>query len=106
MKAVEWRSLDLVEPGTILAEAVQDDSGRILVPAGAELSESLLAALARRDIGQIRIELEVEEDPAARAAREAQVAAQLDHLFRLAGEGEACRELYRAVRAFRMAHDA
>lgn len=101
MKVVESLPLEDVMPGVILAAPVLDAGGHVLVPAGAELTESLLASLARRDVATLTITRELQEDPAARAARIALVTASLDRLFRRAGDGEASRALYRAVLAFR-----
>lgn len=83
------RELPLAEvlPGMCLADNVCDGQGRVLVPVGAELSDSLLAALARRDVAVVVVECEVEEDPAVREARHARIAGELEQRFRLAGEG-------------------
>lgn len=83
------RELPLAEalPGLCLAENVSDGQGRLLVPAGAELNESLLAALARRSIESVIVECEVEEDPAEREARHARIVAEVDARFHLAGDG-------------------
>jgi hypothetical protein len=102
MRVTETLSLDHLAPGMQVAEAVLDDGGRVLVPAGAEISESLLHGLERREIGQVTVSHEVAEDPAEREARQARVSAQLEHLFRKAGEGDATRQLQQAVFAFRL----
>lgn len=83
------REIPLAEamPGMSLADNVSDAQGRVLVPAGAELNDGLLLALARREVETVVIECEVEEDPALREARHARIAAELDQRFRLAGEG-------------------
>ena len=102
MRVTETLSLDHLAPGMQVAEAVLDDGGRVLVPAGAEISESLLHGLERREIGQVTVSHEVAGDPAEREARQARVGAQLERLFRKAGEGDATRQLQQAVLAFRM----
>lgn len=102
MKQVETLPLEQVAVGMRLAEAVLDAAGQILVPAGAELSAGLLQGLQRREIGELCIEREIEEDPAAREARRLRVSAQLEQLFRHAGDGEATRQLQQAVLAFRL----
>ena len=98
----ETLPLNDVSPGMRLARPVVDASGRLLVPAGGELSESLLRSLAQREIGELTIEREVEEDPAVRAAKQAALIAQADQLFRKAGDGPETRQLYRAILDFRL----
>ncbi|UCV01814.1 hypothetical protein [Dechloromonas denitrificans] len=106
MKTVETVAIGDVRPGMRLAEALLDESGRVLVPGGCELTDSMVHGLMRRDIAELTIEREIEEDPATRAAREARVIAQLDRLFRKAGDGLETRQLYRAILDFRMADQA
>ena len=102
MKMAEVLTLETVQPGMKVAEAVLDDGGHLLVPAGAEVSESMLAGLARRAVSAIKVECEVEEDPVAREARRKAVSSHLDHLFRQAGEAAETRTLYEAVLAHRL----
>lgn len=106
MKRIEWLPLDRVAVGMRLAESVLDAGGQLLVPAGAEVAEGLLQGLRRREVRELRVEYEAAEDPAEREAYRAQLVAQLDRMFRLAGEGEETRLLYDAVLAFRMEHRA
>lgn len=104
MKIVETLPLSEAVVGLRLAAAVLDDGGNVLVPAGVELSESLLQGLQRREVAEVSVEREVEEDPAAQAAYRAKLTAQLDHVFRKAGDGEETRALYQAVLDYRMEH--
>ena len=104
MKVLEILALEAVKPGMKVAEAVVDEGGRVLVPVGAEVTESMLAGLARRDIASIKVEHQVEEDPAAREAHRAVISARLDRLFRQAGDAPETRTLYQAVLAHRMEH--
>lgn len=104
MNVVESRMLADIQPGMRLAEDVSDDAGRVLLPAGCELTESTLLGLARRGIESLRVVCEVEEDPAAREACRAQTCAELDQLFRKAGDGHETRLLYQAILDFRMEH--
>ncbi|MFZ2267054.1 MAG: hypothetical protein WAV95_05705 [Azonexus sp.] len=97
MKVQAWLPLGEVVVGMRLAEAVVDAAGQVLVPAGTEISESLLHGLQRREVAAIRVEREVTEDPAELELRRARLAAQLDLLFRQAGEGVGTRQLYQAV---------
>lgn len=106
MKTIKTLPLGAVSVGMRVAEAVLDTAGQVLVPAGAEINEGILQGLARREIAEIRIECEVEANPAAREAHLAHLASHLDRLFRKAGDGEETRLLYRAVLDYRMEHRA
>lgn len=106
MIAQETLAIGDVQPGWRLAVAVIDDTGRVLVPAGAELTESMLHGLKRREIAELLVEREVEEDPAAGQARRARMEEQLDQLFRKAGDGVETRVLYQTLLDFRLEHHA
>lgn len=106
MKRIESVPLAEVAVGMVVAEPVLDSAGRVLVPAGADVSESMLLGLRRRDVAEIRVEREVEEDPAVSEAYRLKLVARLDHLFRQAGEGAETRALQQAVLAYRMEHRA
>ena len=102
MKVLEVLALEAVQPGMKVADAVVDDSGRVLVPAGADVTEAMLASLLRREVVSIKVELEVEEDPAAREAHRAMIVSRLDRIFRKAGDAAETRTLYQAVLDHRM----
>lgn len=104
MKNLVTLAITEAQPGMRLAEDVLDGSGRVLVPGGSELTDSILSGLARRDIATLTVEREIEEEPAARVARQAKTVAHLDHLFRNAGHGPETRQLYDAILDFRMEH--
>lgn len=106
MKKLEVLAIGDLQPGMRVAVAVADEAGRILLPAGAEITEATIASLRRRGIEQVGVELEVADDPAALEARRQQAAAQLDRLFRQAGQGAETRSLYDAVFRYRMEHRA
>lgn len=88
-------------PGMRLGAPVTGRGGQILVPAGTELTESLLHSLEQRGIAAIFVERAADEDPTAREARLAGVKRAVDQLFRAAGEGIATRTLYRCIVNFR-----
>lgn len=90
------------QPGMEVAIAVVDAGERVLLPAGAVLSEAAIASLQRRDIATVTVLVEQAEDPEVAAAQRARIGERLDHLFRKAGEGEATRALYAAVLAYRL----
>lgn len=100
MRVIDTLEIDAVTPDMLIAEDVVDDSGRILVPAGATVTESMLHSLRRREIAQLRIIREIDEDAAAREARLAQIGEQVAHRFRNAGEGNEGQQLQRAILSF------
>ena len=106
MKRQESIAICEVTVGSVLAMAVHDEAGRLLVPAGVALSISLLQSLQRRQISRLIIEREVVDDPVAAAARLQQVEEQLDQLFRRAGDGLETAALRQAITAFRLERDA
>lgn len=106
MKINEKLPLDQVAPGTLLAEPVIDEMGRVLVPSGSELTESMLRSLARREIAELSVVREVEEDAAEREAYRLKRVAELDLVFRHAGEGVETRLLYQAILDYRMENRA
>ena len=90
------------QPGMRLAMAVMDDRGRVLLPAAALLTDSILQSLQRRNVLQLVIEREETLDPVVLAARQAEIEQQLARLFRKAGEGEATQELHKAILEFQL----
>ena len=100
-QAVELE-VSALQPGMEVAAAVADDSGRMLLPAGAILSESGIAGLLRRDIATVTVLVELPEDPEVVAANRARIVGHLDQVFRRAGDGRATRALYDAVLAYRL----
>jgi hypothetical protein len=106
MKIHEKLPLDQVAPGTLLAEPVIDEMGRVLVPSGGELTESMLRSLARREIAELTVVREVEEDAAERETYRLKQTAALDQIFRHAGEGVETRLLYQAILDYRMENRA
>ena len=102
----ETRRIDELQPGMRLAAAVTDAGGQVLLPAGAELTESMLQGLRRRDVAELLIETEINEDPAALEARCAVLKKQLEQLFRNAGGGVETTVLYQAILEFRLGRGA
>lgn len=102
MKKLETLPVEQLQPGMQIASPVADDSGRMLLPAGAELTEATIAGLQRRGIAQVSVELEVEDDPAELERHRQQVTARLERLFRRAGQGKETLALYQAITKFRM----
>lgn len=106
MKRIELIATEGLAPGMLVAESVVDDSGRVLIPAGAELSEGAISSLTRREIQAVMVELTVLEDPEAVEARRAKTKQHLDHLFRLAGNSAETKALYQAILDYRMEQGA
>lgn len=102
MKTVATLPLEQIEAGMIVSAAVLDAGGHVLVPAGTEISESLLAALQRREVQELVVEFDQAEDPAAREARRLKLQAELDRRFRLAGDTPEMRLIQQAVLEFRL----
>jgi hypothetical protein len=77
-------SLDAIEDAAVLAEPVCDDHGQLLLPAGTQLTDSLVASLRKRGVQTVVVAAapvppEPAMDPLARQAR---VDARMKHLFR------------------------
>jgi len=102
MKRVERLPLEALSVGMVLAEAVLDDAGRLLIPAGSALTENTIASLARREISTVAVELAIIEDEAEREAYRRHACKELDQLFRHAGDGEETRMLYQTILAYRL----
>jgi len=101
---VEDLATDQLLPGMVVAEAVVDEGGRVLIPAGVALSESTIASLVRREVPAVRIEQEVVEDPAQVEAYRQNLRERIDHLFRHAGQSETSRALYQTIFDYRLEH--
>jgi len=101
----EARDLALaeVEPGMVLAEAVVDGAGQVLLPAATALTDSHLTSLRRRGIATLRITPPA--DPLAEAAALAgerdRMRARVMYLFRNTADNPASQALLHAVLAFR-----
>lgn len=102
MKELKILAVGDLRPGMRVAAAVQDEAGRVLLPAGAEITESTIGSLRRREIDQVSVEMEVEDDPVSAEAYRRQVISELDRLFRRAGQEPETRSLYEVVARYRM----
>lgn len=89
-------------PGMLLAVALCDGAGTELLAAGTELTETLLASLARRGVTHLQVAGEEQPTPAELAARRTAVAARLDFLFRKAGGDPLMAALRDALLAYRL----
>lgn len=102
MKKLETLTLEQLRPGMRVASALVDEGGLVLLPAGVELSEGTIASLQRREVREVQVELEVDDDPEAVERHRHQVKEKLDRLFRNAGDSSETRGLYEAVAKYRL----
>lgn len=102
MKKSQEVELSSVHAGAVLAADVVDGDGRVLMSAGALLSEAALNSLRRREIATVTVEFVEVLDEAGREARRVRIENQLARLFRHAGEQSETRALQQAVLAYRL----
>ena len=74
--------LDEAEPGMELARDLVDRHGTVLLQRGIVLSASMLAALARRGVGRLRVLAEAQDEGVDSEAERTRLDARLAHLFR------------------------
>jgi len=95
-------SLEQVEPGMVLGDALLDGQGRALLPAGTVLTDAHLAALRRREVPTVSVLASGDApEPMDEATRQA-ILDRLDRLFSHAGREEADRLLREAVTRYRL----
>lgn len=100
MKSIQTVGLSESAPGDKTAEAIADNQGRVLVPAGTLLTDSLITSLARRGIEQVKIEREVEEAPEIVQARQKAKLHLLEQRFSAAGNNVATLMMFQAIKQF------
>jgi hypothetical protein len=93
--------VDDASPGMVLARAVLDPRGAVLLPQGATLTEQALTSLRRRGVDAVRVE-DAEVDPAQLAAERARIEQRLAHLYRRGAAGRADAELRELLRGYRL----
>ena len=93
--------------GMVLADALQDASGAVLLPAGCVLTAAMMHALERRGVASITIGTspdvdDVDDaDDASDLASTEQITARIEHVFRR-GSGTAHDALQAAITAFKL----
>ncbi len=94
-------TLDEATPGMVLSDDMLDSHGKVLLPAGATLTETTLASLRRHDIEMLPILCEAlsAADEAAELARHQQ---RLAVLFRKHVDDEATALLLQYVTRYRL----
>lgn len=93
--------LDQACAGMVLAEALCDAHGGVLLAQGASLTDATLAALRRRGVEHCSIVCAPQVDPAARARERERQLARLQRLFRHSGSGEAGATLLKLLTDYR-----
>lgn len=91
--------LDAIQPGAVLAEAVADARGTVLLPAGLTLTDAHLSSLRRRDIATLSVSHP--PDPAELTRRREKIRERVLYLFRHRADDPAAQALLQAVLAFR-----
>ena len=94
--------LDQVLPGSVLGDNVQDEAGRVLLRAGAVISESALEALRRRAVEQVVLDVVEKPSPEQFALEKVRLETRLESAFRRAGQSEANRQLWQAILEFKL----
>jgi hypothetical protein len=104
MNVTTERELDLDQalPGMVLAAALLDAHGGMLLPPGSALTSATLAALRRRGVERCVVQVEADAvDPAVRAREREQQVARLQQLFRHQAETEGGAALLQLLTDFR-----
>lgn len=101
--------LEQAGEGAVLARALVDEHGAVLLAQGAVLSSASLAALRRRQVGYCWIVADVPDDAMARAQADAarqQQLVRLPILFRGTPPGAAGAGLLALLQRYRQGEDA
>lgn len=95
--------LDHARAGMVLAQDVRDAGGGCLLAQGAELTDATLASLRRRGLDHVMVaEAEQALSPEQRAAREADIRARIDRLFRKAASDPMLLKLHATILQYRL----
>lgn len=100
--SVKLVPLDLVLPGSVLGDNVQDEAGRVLLRVGTILTETSIEALRRRGVETLTVEVGASHSAEHRAIERLHLESRLQGAFRHAGEGEASRQLWQALIEYRL----
>ena len=107
-----YRHLPLadVQPGMVLSDELLDKQGQVLLPAGAVLTEGMLARMPGHGIESLAVVDDSPPDPAQAAAQRAAQLARIAVLFRRHDpadvEDAAANTLRTLVTAFRVGKEA
>ena len=95
--------LESLQPGMLLAEAVHDRHGNVMLTAGTALTEAHLAALYQRGIASVLVVPErVPPSDEEIAAMRQSIEERLRHIFRKTLDCPGNRTLFEVLLAYRM----
>lgn len=94
--------LSQTAPGMILAADVCDAGGAGLLATETELSQDMIASLQHRSVAHIQITEKEILPPEPLAARQAEIMARVDTIFRQSGDAPLMVKLREALRAYRL----
>ena len=95
-------ALEEVKAGMRLAASVYDPAGKILLAKNAELSASMIASLARREIAHVQVEAETYLSGNDIALQKEQITGRIDHLFHKSGDTPLMDKLREKVLEYRL----
>lgn len=93
--------IDDVETGMVLSSTLSDAHGGVLLPAGVELTDSMLTSLRRRGVDQVSVVNNKISD-ADLAAERQRLQERLTRLFRHSGNAGANAQLNDSILRYRM----
>ena len=93
--------IDDVEPGMVLSATLSDAHGGVLLPAGVELTESMLTSLRRRGVEAVTVINDKVSDEELAAERQ-RLQERLDRLFRKNGAVGANGVLRESIMKYRL----
>lgn len=99
-EGIERIRLDQACAGMVIASAVADAQGKVLLPRGTVLRDTLLATLRRHDVTLLTIVPQTQSD--GTDARIAVLHERIEWLFRKRGDSPLMRRLERAVLDYRL----
>ena len=94
--------LSLAEPGMLVARELRNDDGQVLVQGETILSESLIAALLRRNVGHVSVFQEDERSDEELQAERIKVTERLAQLFHNVPQDGVMGTLHRVVLEYRL----
>ena len=102
-------SIEQAQEGMVLAQALSDAGGAVLLAQGATLTAASLAALRRRNVARCHVVMDAPLDPAAQAQAEQERAHRLERLavlFRATPPDSAGAELLALLQRYRQGSSA
>lgn len=94
--------LNLAQPGMQVARELRNDDGQVLVQAETTLSESLITALIRRNVGHVSVFQEDERSDEELQAERNKVTERLTQLFHGVPQDGVMGTLHRLILEYRL----